>query len=577
MESWITDSPFNERFRYYTRGNADEVGPDPWSPLGWTMAWEKGCCPGVAGGYVEYGVFDLDEFPHEARSTFGLWGGYFYNCLSMTWVFGVRMPGATPEAINLAYFGERSDVPEYEEHPDDIKEEAEELVAESMAWVMSTDDYPMMEERSKVAREAVQNRPNHTESSNEELVSYAREMVELLEYVWVPSCVSALACSLGPGAVQAICDGIGRSEDAVKLMSAVGDVESAGASFRMWDLSRIIRNSEELSTIFDDGSDDALEKIRSLNSDDATSFITNWEELIEECGHRGPNEWDMRSHSWTTKPELPLGMLERLRFQEDDKSPHLASAKSAETREKLTAEVLDLVKDDEETHGSLAAAIKSAALFFGYREMGKNAAIRSVHEAKLAMMELGKRMVEVGAIDDPQQLFMVTEAELDDFVSDPMSMRETILERDKDFSYLHEVEPPYIVDGKVGIPPISEWPKRGSSQSGPAEVGDVLQGSAGSPGVATGTARVILDPSDASSLEPGDVMIAPTTDPSWTPLFMTASAVVVNVGAVASHAAIVSRELGIPCAVSVADATDRITDGSTITVDGSTGTVTIDS
>ena len=85
-----------------------------------------------------------------------------------------------------------------------------------------------------------------------------------------------------------------------------------------------------------------------------------------------------------------------------------------------------------------------------------------------------------------------------------------------------------------------------------------------------------MDPSDASSLEPVDVMIAPTTDPSWTPLFMTASAVVVNVGAVASHAAIVSRELGIPCAVSVTDATDRITDGSTITVDGSTGTVTID-
>jgi pyruvate,water dikinase len=269
-------------------------------------------------------------------------------------------------------------------------------------------------------------------------------------------------------------------------------------------------------------------------------------------------------------------MLERLRFQEDDKSPHIASAESAKTREKLTAEVLDLLKDDEETHGSLAAAIKSAALFFGYREMGKNAAIRSIHEAKLAMMELGRRMVEVGAIDELQQLFMVTESELDGFLADPVSMRDTILERDKDFSFLHEVEPPYIVDGKVGLPPISEWPKRGANKSEPAKVGQVLQGSAGSPGIATGTARVILDPSDASSLEPGDVMIAPTTDPSWTPLFMTASAVVVNVGAVASHAAIVSRELGIPCAVSVADATDRITDGSTITVDGSTGTVTID-
>tara|TARA_B110000438_G_scaffold269408_1_gene285764 strand:+ start:281 stop:2014 length:1734 start_codon:yes stop_codon:yes gene_type:complete len=576
MESWITDSPSNDRFRYYTRGNADEVGPDPWSPLGWTMAWEKGCCPGVAGGYVEYGVFDLDEFPHETRSTFGLWGGYFYNCLSMTWVFGVRMPGATPEAINLAYFGDRPDVPEYEEHPEDVKEGAEALVAESMAWVMSTDDYPMMEERSETAKQAVKNRPNHVELSNEELVKYAREMVELLEYVWVPSCVSALACSLGPGAVQAICDGIGRSEDAVKLMSAVGDVESAGASFRMWDLSRIIRNSEELSIIFDGDSHAALEKIKSLDSNDAKKFITNWEELIEECGHRGPNEWDMRSHSWTTKPELPISMLERLRFQEDDKSPHIASIKSAEIREKITAEILDLVKDEEETHGTLTAAIKSAALFFGLREMGKNAAIRAVHEAKLSMMELGKRMVEVGAIDDPQQLFMITESELDGFLVDPVSMRDTILQRDKDFSYLHEVEPPYIVDGKVGIPPISDWPKRGVNKSSPAEVGEVLQGSAGAPGIATGIARVILDPSDASSLQPGDVMIAPTTDPSWTPLFMTASAVVVNVGAVASHAAIVSRELGIPCAVSVKDATDRITDGSTITVDGSTGIVTID-
>jgi pyruvate,water dikinase len=422
----------------------------------------------------------------------------------------------------------------------------------------------------------VKNRPNHSESSNEELVEYAREMVELLEYVWVPSCVAALACSLGPGGVQAICDEMGRSEDAVKLMSAVGDVESAGASFRMWDLSRIIRNSEQLSAIFDDGSDGALEKIKSLDSDDAQSFITNWEELIDECGHRGPNEWDMRAHSWTTKPELPIGMLERLRFQEDDKSPHIASVESAKTREKLTAEVLDLVKDDEETHGNLAAAIKSSALFFGFREMGKNAAIRSIHEAKLAMMELGRRMVELGAIDEPQQLFMVTESELNGFIADPVSMRDTILERDKDFSYLHEVEPPYIVDGKIGLPPISEWPKRGSNKFGSAEVGEVLQGAAASPGIATGTARVILDPSDASSLEPGDIMIAPTTDPSWTPLFMTASAVIVNVGAVASHAAIVSRELGIPCAVSVEGATDRIIDGSTITVDGSTGTVTID-
>jgi len=69
--------------------------------------------------------------------------------------------------------------------------------------------------------------------------------------------------------------------------------------------------------------------------------------------------------------------------------------------------------------------------------------------------------------------------------------------------------------------------------------------------------------------------VAPTTDPSWAPLFLSVGGVVVNVGAVGSHAAIVSRELGVPCAVSVIQATTRIPEGALITVDGSTGTVTI--
>ena len=70
-------------------------------------------------------------------------------------------------------------------------------------------------------------------------------------------------------------------------------------------------------------------------------------------------------------------------------------------------------------------------------------------------------------------------------------------------------------------------------------------------------------------------MIAPTTDPSWVPLFLSVEGIVVNVGAVGSHAAIMCRELGLPCAVSVIDATERIPDGASIEIDGSTGKVTI--
>ena len=105
--------------------------------------------------------------------------------------------------------------------------------------------------------------------------------------------------------------------------------------------------------------------------------------------------------------------------------------------------------------------------------------------------------------------------------------------------------------------------------------GDSLTGVGGSPGTARGLARVVLDAGDPRDLQPGDVLIAPNTDPSWTPLFMSASAVVVEVGSPLSHAVIVSRELGIPAVVSVTDATKRIPNGALIEVDGTKGTVTI--
>ncbi len=86
---------------------------------------------------------------------------------------------------------------------------------------------------------------------------------------------------------------------------------------------------------------------------------------------------------------------------------------------------------------------------------------------------------------------------------------------------------------------------------------------------------MILAAADPLALEPGDVLVAPVTDPAWTPLFVPAGGVVVDVGAPLSHAIIVSRELGIPCVVSATDATKRIPDGATIEIDGDTGAVTI--
>jgi len=110
------------------------------------------------------------------------------------------------------------------------------------------------------------------------------------------------------------------------------------------------------------------------------------------------------------------------------------------------------------------------------------------------------------------------------------------------------------------------------SQAATAEDGS-LPGTPASAGTITGTARVVLDPVGAH-LEPGEILVAPSTDPGWTPLFLTAGGLVMEMGGANSHGAVVAREYGIPAVVGVADATHRIITGQTITVDGATGVVT---
>ena len=141
------------------------------------------------------------------------------------------------------------------------------------------------------------------------------------------------------------------------------------------------------------------------------------------------------------------------------------------------------------------------------------------------------------------------------YLTDPASFTAPARDREKTYLDLFDYEPPFVVVGEA--PPITEW-KRRSGRTHTAAV-----------------ARVLTDPNDPSALEPGEILVARITDPSWTPLFVAAGAVVVDVGAPLSHAAIVSRELGTPCVVSATDATGRIPDGALIEVDGTAATVTI--
>ncbi len=181
--------------------------------------------------------------------------------------------------------------------------------------------------------------------------------------------------------------------------------------------------------------------------------------------------------------------------------------------------------------------------------------------------------MNAGVLDSVEQIFMLFADELDDYLADPAKFADIVRERERGYLALFDYKPPFVVAGEV--PALDTWARRSEATTTSLHAGDSITGVSGCTGVARGRARVLTTPDDPSALEPGEILIAPITDPSWTPLFVAASAVVVDVGAPFSHAAIVSREIGIPCVVSATDATKRIPDGATVEVDGTTGTVTV--
>ena len=195
----------------------------------------------------------------------------------------------------------------------------------------------------------------------------------------------------------------------------------------------------------------------------------------------------------------------------------------------------------------------------------------------MALLEMGRRLTSEGHFTHPRQIFMALDGELDRLVLQPDLVTAAIAQREADWKEYADLDVPLFLDARNPRVPIAQLKRMSSEKFTVASVGDTLTGTGAAAGKATGRARIITDTAEIAAFEPGDVLIAPQTDPSWTPLFVVASAVVVGVGAPNSHAMIVSRELGIPCVASLEGAIHKIPEGAIVTVDGSTGTVTIDS
>lgn len=569
---WIVEGRIDPRWPVNTRGNVGEVFPEVLTPLSYEIgvlpaerAWRK--------AYAKLGVLQPGDFSSDDPQIIGLYGGYAYLNMSFIRVLGVRAPGSSPEAIDMSLFGE-SDAPPYVAQPGDKSLKASLKILKSVLGALRQRELPEMVGESFRAADAFAAKRPALAAPDDQLMAYLLSMPEPFEVVFGNHMTSTALASIVSGVLADACAAAGEPGLVTHLLGTAGDVRSAQYSRELYAIARLVRASPELTAAFDAGVTGVLDRI--VEEPAAADFRQRFASFLEHHGHRGPNDWEMSGRTWENTPELALLAIDRMRLAESDlvvahdAADEEARRAAAVARVRPKLNVLDRLNFDQ--------ALQAAPVWAQAREATRDRAVRFTLPVKQVFRELVRRGAVRGGVDDPVAVALLSPTtELARYLADPASMADVIAERKALFDRFSAVTPRFFITSQDEVPSIEELEAEQSERVGAAvaAVGDVLTGKAGCSGVARGRVRVVLDPGEADDLEPGEVLVAPITDPAWTPLFLPAAAVVVNVGALMSHAVIVSRELQIPCVVSVDDATTRLRDGMLVEVDGTAGTVTV--
>ncbi len=561
-------TPPSERFPLWTRGNAGEVFPEVVYPLSFTSSFAN-AEQAFRKSAVGSGALTERDFGDEPFVGIGCFAGYAYLNMSLGRLIATRAPGSDAAAMDRVAYG-ASDAPPHVPNKRDRSFPATLRILRGILRTLRIEAVPELDGDKARVEQWRAGLPDPATATDEDLVAAGLSSIDFTSelfdrHIWVSNLVGAPFIT-----VQKLCEEkLGDADLAMTLLGGVGEVESAAPSSALWDLGRLVADDPALTDQFDQGIPGLGDRL--AHDPSAATFNAEFAAFLIEFGSRGPNEWEPACEVWGTDPQLPLALIDRMRSADPESDPRAQAARLATERVTAVDDAVARVKGVN--RWILRRALGSAAVLSQGRERAKTTVVRAIHETRIRSRELGRRAAaKAGGEARPDDIWYVTIAELADYVEEPTAFAERIAERRAARDYLAEREPPFLVEGSP--PPVDEWPLRGRTEEAAAP-GAVLSGIAGCAGVARGTARVVLDPGDPGALGPGDVLIAPHTDPSWTPLFVPAEAVVVDVGAQLSHAAIVSREFGIPCVVSVTDATRTIPDGAIIEVNGTTGEVTV--
>ncbi len=361
------------------------------------------------------------------------------------------------------------------------------------------------------------------------------------------------------------------------------ETQSLKASRGLWRLSRLIRENVDLVDLFHSTSPADLPNALAA-SEAGAAFLAELHAYLDDYGWRGDAVYDLSDITWREDPSIPLGALTSYVDLPDTADPDTLYARAVKHRDELLAAARAKVADDPEKAAEFERLYSSAVYSnpltedhaFWIDQMG-------VAVFRRFVLHLGDRLVGAGALASPGDVHFLTEPELIDALRNGTSYQAAADTRRAEHSAWSAIDPPPV----LGTPPppaadpfmdaltvrlLGLTPPDDSPQDP-----NVVKGVAGSAGQVTGTVKVVRSLAEASLLDDGDIMVCEMTLPPWVPLFSIVAGVVTDTGGVLSHCAIVAREFELPAVVGTQIGTTVLQTGMNVTVDGTKGTVTINS
>lgn len=326
------------------------------------------------------------------------------------------------------------------------------------------------------------------------------------------------------------------------------------------DLADELRQSEPLL--------EALKNGQGLGAAKGTQFLAVWQAFLAQYGARGPSEIDASRPRWREDPSSLLKMVIGMTAH-DTPGAHRRHYKELTRQSDIAAgEIPKNLKGWSRglKRPLVKRLIKVAREFGALREHHKFLMILVLFEVKSVLVEIGERLAKSNVLETADDIWFLTIPEVKRALGEDAPLHEIIAARREDFAVNAKRTAPRVMTSE------GEIPRPKLSVEGAPD--GALIGSPVSAGIYEGLARVVKDPA-TETLTPGEILVAPFTDPGWTPLFVNAGALVTEVGGLMTHGSVVAREYGIPAVVGVPEATKAIKTGDRLRVNGEAGYVEI--